>query len=494
MRTTTPRLVFTLAVLLGINTMNFFDRQILPAVQEKIRKDWELSDSELGWLGTAFIVLYAVVGLPLGRLADVWRRKWILSAGVGLWSLLTLGSGLAWNFWSLFAMRLGVGVGEASCAPTASSLIGDLVPAERRARALSLFMIGLPVGLALSFFVSGTIAERRGWQEAFYVAAVPGLMLAVAALFIADPARGAADQVRPVAGEKIPEGFDRRFGERPGSTAVSVPPTKPTAITSQANPSQAPAPAIAGGPPFLAVVRHVLGLPTMWWIIASGALHNFNMYALGTFVASFVKRYHQVSVERAGWVSGLIYFFGALGIFAGGWLGDRAFRRGVSGRLHVAWVGLAAAVPCLLLALAAPAGALWLCALWLLPGYMLLYFYYGTVYATIQDIIEPSLRGTAMAIYFCAMYFLGAVLGPVATGWASDFGARRAAAAAGSFASDGSLIVTEWHKAVGLHDAMYLIPTLNAALVIVLFAASRTVKGDYLRLRKRLEAAVGKGE
>src|SRR5947209_15744866 len=143
MRITTPRLVFTLCVLVGINTMNFFDRQILPAVQEKIRKDWELSDSELGWLGTAFILLYAVVGLPLGRLADLWPRKWILAAGVAVWSLLTLGSGFAWSFASLFVFRLGVGVGEASCAPAANSLIGDLVPASKRARALSLFMLGL---------------------------------------------------------------------------------------------------------------------------------------------------------------------------------------------------------------------------------------------------------------------------------------------------------------------------------------------------------------
>src|SRR5947209_19949526 len=142
--TTTRGVAYTLAVLLGINTMNFFDRQILPAVQEKIRHDWDLSDSRLGWLGTAFILLYAIVGLPLGRLADVGRRKWILAGGVGLWSLLTLGSGFAWNFWSLFALRLGVGVGEASCAPAASSLIGDLVPAKGRARAMALFMLGLP--------------------------------------------------------------------------------------------------------------------------------------------------------------------------------------------------------------------------------------------------------------------------------------------------------------------------------------------------------------
>src|SRR5262245_49945141 len=168
MRTTTARLVFTLCVLLGINTMNFFDRQILPAVQEKIRKEWDLSDSALGALGTAFILLYAVVGVPLGRLADVWRRKWILAAGVGLWSILTIGSGFAWEFWSLFVLRLGVGVGEASCAPAATSLIGDLVSADRRARAMAVFMLGLPLGLALSYLVSSTVAERFDWSRAFF--------------------------------------------------------------------------------------------------------------------------------------------------------------------------------------------------------------------------------------------------------------------------------------------------------------------------------------
>src|SRR5262245_13757104 len=434
MQPSTPRLVFTLCVLLGINTMNFFDRQILPAVQEKIRKEWSLSDAKLGALGTAFILLYAVVGLPLGRLADVWRRKWILAAGVGLWSLFTLGSGFAWGFWSLFVLRLGVGVGEASCAPAASSLIGDLFPAEKRARAMAVFMLGLPLGLALSFLVSGTVAQRFGWPQAFFVAGLPGLLLAVVVLFVVDP-RGV--------------GRDNAAANR-----------RPRL-------------------PLIDVVRRVLGLPPMWGLIASGALHNFNLYALGTFLASFLKRYHLVSIERAGHISALVYGFGALGIFAAGWLGDRAFRRDVGGRLHVAWIGLALAIPCLLLALSAPAGSVWQCAAWLLPGCMLLYAYYGTVYATIQDIVEPSLRGAAMAIYFCAMYLLGAVLGPVATGWVSDYFARRAADAAGS------PVVTEAHKAISLHDAMYLVPILNVFLVLVLFAASRTVKSDYQRLQQR---------
>src|SRR5262245_856180 len=189
----TSHVVFTFAVLFAINTMNFYDRQVLPAVQEKIRVEWKLTDTELGWLGTAFILQYAVIGLPLGRIADRWNRRWLLAAGVGLWSATTFLSGFATGFWGLFVFRLCVGIGEATCAPTSSSLIGDLVPARRRAVAMSIFMIGLPVGLALSFFVSGAVAQRHGWQMAFFVAGVPGLVLAVAALFILDPPRGGAD-------------------------------------------------------------------------------------------------------------------------------------------------------------------------------------------------------------------------------------------------------------------------------------------------------------
>lgn len=448
MRVSKLHLIFTLLVLLGINTMNFFDRQILPAVQEKIRKEWDLSDSELGVLGTAFILLYALVGLPLGRLADTGSRKLILAAGVALWSLTTLGSGFAWNFSSLLIFRLGVGIGEASCAPTSSSLIGDLVPPERRARAMALFMLGLPIGLALSFFVSSAIAERSRWENAFFIAGIPGLPLALLALFIADR--------RPSERMKDEGGWMK---EAASGSSFSLPPSS-----------------------FHQVVRHLLKMPTMWWIIASGALHNFNMYALGVFLASFLKRYHSVSVERAGLISGLAYGCGALSIFVAGWLGDRAFRRGVSGRLQVAWIGLALAIPCFLLAFQAPAGRIWQCAIWLLPGCALLYTYYGTVYATIQDIVEPKLRGTAMAVYFFCMYVFGAALGPAATGRISDFLARRAAHADP---------VSDWHKAIGLHDAMYLIPILNVGLVLVLFAASRTVKGDYERTANLAQSRKG---
>src|SRR5205085_10587384 len=141
-----------------------------------------------------------------------------------------------------------------------------------------------------------------GWSRAFFVAGLPGLILAVVVLFIADP-----------------RGTRRDSSSEPHSLQ----------------------------PTLIAGFRRVLSMPTMWWIIASGALHNFNMYALGTFLASFLKRYHSVSVERAGHISAVIYGFGAISIFIVGWLGDRAFRRDVSGRMLVAWIGLALAIPCL---------------------------------------------------------------------------------------------------------------------------------------------------
>src|SRR5262249_431118 len=195
---------------------------------------------------------------------------------------------------------------------------------------------------------------------------------------------------------------------------------------------------------------------------------------LASFMSSFLMRYHDLRVDQAGYISGVVYGCGALGLFAAGWLGDWAFRRGPAGRLNVAWIGLAIAVPCLLFALEAPPGELWLCVGGLLPGCLLLYAYYGTVYATIQDIVEPGSRGVAMAVYFCGMYLLGGVLGPVATGWISDHFTREAAAA------DGASMPTEWHKALGLHQAMYVVPALNLVLVMVLFVASGTVKRDYL--------------
>ena len=394
-------------------------------------------------MGTAFTLLYAFVGIPLGRLADAAPRKYILAAGVFVWSLLTAGSGIAQSYWQVFAMRLGVGVGEASCAPAATSMIGDLFPKEHRGKALSVFMLGLPVGIGLSFAVSGSVAHAYGWRAAFLVAGIPGVLLAAACLFVKEPARGAAEP------STVPQ---RRTG-RP--------------------------------------YRRILGSPTMRWLILSGVLHNFCLYTLSSFMTPYMMRYHGLGIQDASlnamFINGV---FTLPGLLLGGILGDAANRRRADGGLLFATLATLIAVPLFYLAIVAGHGSIALFVAAMGGAFALMYFYYSIVYAAVQDIVEPSSRGTAMAVYFFAMYLLGGSLGPYATGLLSDFFTRRAAAVAG--VSDLSQTALEPFRADGLHNAMYIIPILGIALTLVLFAASRTVTKDVGRLRDQMsETAEG---
>jgi MFS family permease len=440
MAITRPRLVFTMALLFLINTLNFYDRQVVGAVGEQVKNDWGLNDRQLSGLTTAFILLYAAVGLPLGHWADVGRRRIILGVGVLVWSVFTTLSGRAWDYASLFVCRLGVGVGEASCAPAANSLLGDLFPPHRRARAIALFMLGLPLGLGLSYVLSAYISRAHSWREALYVAGVPGLLLGMLAFWLPEPSRGSS--------EKHAVGSARREGSA-----------------------------------ILAILR----IPTMWWIILSGALLNLNMYALGSFLTSFLMRYHRLEQVNANWISGVVYGFGGgFGMLLGGWLGDRVAGRRVNGRLLIATVGMIVAAPCFWLALQQSRGAYWAFAACMLPGCLCLYIYYSTVYSTIQDIVEPTMRGTAMAVYFFVFYLVAAV-GLYGFGWLSDT-FRRQWVEAGASELDA--------RALGLHDAMYVIPCLTLVLILVLFAASRTVIADYQRLQRWIAetATAGKAD
>jgi len=438
------RVWFALLVLFAINTLNFYDRQILGAVGETLREEWKLSDTALGSLGTAFTLLYALVGIPLGRLTDRFSRRWILFAGVTVWSILTAASGLARNFSQLFVVRLGVGVGEASCAPASASLIGDLFPASRRGKALSVFMIGLPLGVALSFFCSGLLEHRFGWRFTFYISMIPGLALALLALLISEPARGGTEI-------HIIKGTAKRKGS-----------------------------------PYLLV----LSIPTMWWIILSGALLNFNMYAISSFVSPFLQRVHHLTKLKAGIISMVVYgLAGIPGLIVGGLLGDRMMKHRSNGRLFLASIALAISAPLMFLGLGRPIGDISGFVLFCGCGIGLMYIYYSTVYSAIQDVIEPSLRGTAMALYFFAMYVLGASLGPVGMGLLSNYFTRRAALAAG--VTDTSFQALKPFAAEGLHSALFVIPAVCVALGLVLFAASRTVAQDMAKLQSWMRESSG---
>ncbi len=420
---------FALTVLFLINMVNFFDRLIIGAVGEPIRREFELSDASLGLLSTAFTLLYAFVGIPFGRLADRVPRKNILAAGVFVWSLLTFASGFARNFWQVFLLRLGVGIGEASCAPAATSLISDLFPEEKRARAMSIFMLGLPVGIALSFWVSGTVAQTYGWRAAFFVAGVPGILLAAAAMFIREPARGsAATQAEPT--DKI---------ERP--------------------------------------FRKILSSRTMIWLILSGAIHNFSLYALSSFMTPYLMRHHGLEIRDAAIIAMLVNgIFTLPGLLLGGIAGDMAAKWRPNGGLLVVAAATLLSVPLFLAGIMAEAGNTSL-FLWAMGGaFALMYFYYSITYATIARIVEPQLRGTAMAVYFMAMYLLGGALGPYVVGAVSDHFTQKAAVAAGVVETTSAAL--EPFRGTGLQSAMYIVPVLCVVLAAVMLMAWQSRGSD----------------
>src|SRR2546426_3060039 len=226
-------------------------------------------------------------------------------------------------------------------------------------------MLGLPIGNALAYAVGGPVTQAWGWRAAFFVAGLPGLLCVLAVLWLREPPRGTT--------EEHAVGDRRREGS-----------------------------------PYMLV----LSIPTMWWLIASGALHNFNMYAIAQFLSPFLIRFHHTSVRNAGLLSTAVYgLSGVVGLLLGGVLADAAYKRRSDGRLLVGATAIAITAPFLFMALGHPAGDVVGFAVLMGIGCGVMYAYYSTVYSTIQDIIEPSLRGTAMALYFCAMYVFGASAG-----------------------------------------------------------------------------------
>ena len=429
-------------ILFAINILNFYDRTVPAALVEPMRKEFGLNDTQIGLLTSAFIWFYAIVGLPLGLIADRWSRKKLLAWGVVVWTALTASTGLATTYAFLFFSRIGVGLGEAACAPTATSWLGDLFPANQRSRVLALFMMGVPIGGALGYFFGGPIAQAYGWRAAMVSAALPGLLLVPALLILREPERGAS------------EPSDRTTFRRHEALATTS-------------------------------IWNILRIPTLWWIIASGALLNFCAYVFATFLPAFLTRVHGLSVANSGKAAGTLYLLGGvLGGVLSGRVGDYVVHRGKDGRMLCAAVMALITVPLACIGILQPRGSLLLATVFLGLMYVSLSSYYGFVYSAIQDFVAPNQRASTMAIYFMAMYICGASFGPLLTGKLSDLLAHRAAAAAGSS------VVTEVFRAVGLQRAMLVIPVLSVALAFVLYMGSRTIVADAERRRAITEGVL----
>ncbi|HVM97970.1 MAG TPA: MFS transporter [Candidatus Acidoferrales bacterium] len=453
---------YVLAVLVVVYVFNFLDRQILSILAEHIKADLQLSDAQIGFLyGTAFAVFYALFGIPLGRLADVWDRRRLISIGLAFWSVMTAASALAHNFWQLSLARIGVGVGEASASPSAHSLLCDYFPPRRRATVLAIYSGGLYIGAGLGLGVGGLIVERwdnafagtdapfglRGWQVAFVVVGLPGLLLSLWVRTLREPKRGRYDGL-----PEVPPATSNPWRELSAELRAVIPPFALFHPALRTQPRQrAFNLAAAAGIAFIAYeLTQLLGTPAQWIALGIGlyaatswaqtlrardpsafnlifqtpslrysalgySLLAFTGYGLGFWFPPFFMRTHGVSPAQAGLIlGGTAAVAGWLGTTLGGLWSDRWRQSNHAARLYVgmftailplpivAWMLLTGNTT-LAYALNLPAGIA--TSLWIGPGA-----------STVQDLVLPRMRAMASAAYLLIVTFIGLALGPYTIG------------------------------------------------------------------------------
>ena len=370
-----------LAVLTLINLFNYLDRWIVAALAESMKhSELQLSDTQLGWLMTGFIVVYMVAAPLFGRLGDTRSRTRLIALGVGLWSVATALAGFARSYASLLAARATVGIGEAAYGTISPALLADYFPRERRGRVFAIFFAAIPIGSALGYVVGGLVDHYLGWRQAFFVAGVPGLALAVLALRLYEPPRGAQDSGGAPA---------------PGAHAVS--------LGSSARAAYA---ALLGNRPY---VLTVLGY----------AAYTFAIGALAFWTPSFLERARGIPKAAATVQFGaIVVATGFLGTYGGGWLGDYVLRFSKQAYLWVSGVATLVAAPLTLVALAAPAPAVYWPAI--VAAELCLFASTGPVNSAIVNVVSPHMRATAVAASIFTIHILGDVPSPPLVGAISD--------------------------------------------------------------------------
>ena len=366
---------YVLFILTGVYTFNFIDRQILVILQEPIKAELDLSDTQLGLLtGLAFALLYVTLGLPIARYADSNNRKNIVSISLVVWSAMTAVSGLAQNFTQLLLARIGVGVGEAGGSPPSHSIISDYFEPEKRATALSIYSSGVYLGIFLGFVVGGVIAQNYGWRMALYSLGIPGILYALLVwITVKEPIRGRTDKTN----------------------------AKTTPYT------------------FQEVVRTLFGKKTFVFVALATGFQAFNNYGVGNWLPSFLGRVHEMELQTIGITLGIIAAIGGgLGTFMGGYLTDRLRKR------NIRWYCWLPAIAILFNML--PASLVFFGANvqfvlgTLLISYFLSALYLGPSIAITHSLVPAQMRAFASAVLFFILNIIGLGLGPFVIGLLSD--------------------------------------------------------------------------
>ena len=367
-----------LGILTAAYVSNFVDRQVINVLAQFIIDDLQISDGQFGMLsGLAFALIYTTLGIPIARLADISNRRNIIAISITIWSVMTALCGAANNFFQLFMARFGVGVGEAGGSPPAHSIVSDIFPAEQRATALSIYSLGVYGGILVGTVGGAYLVQYFNWRVAFVVVAIPGIFLALLVRFvIKEPPRGMAEARKDVA-----------------------------------------------PPGFLRVLHFLWDRKSFRHLSFACALHAFVTYGMGNFMPLFLGRVHGMPILDVGWYYGLIAGIGGLaGTFFGGWMSDRMANK-TGDKTWYVWI------PFISTLAAIPLGLITFLAM---PnGYTAAFSYFLPVFcggwylapciASTHFLVGIRMRAMASAILLFMLNLIGLGLGPMLTGFMSDF-------------------------------------------------------------------------
>jgi len=394
---------YVLGALLIVYIFNFIDRTIVNILTEPIKLTFALEDWQMGLLGgPAFAVLYTFLGIPIARGAERYNRVLIIASAVAIWSLFTALCGFAMSFLMLFLFRVGVSIGEAGCTPPAQSLIADYFKPSRRATAVSIYALGVPLGSMLASLFGGQLAgldgaqvgelvnsiglgflfggldwsQVEGWRVAFVVVGIPGLLLAIIVMrTVKEPPRGYTDPAALQGLEKV------SFRE-----AITV----------------------------------LLKKPAYVHVVIGATLASFVGYGVGQFTTSFLIRTHELTIQDASLLFGIVLgLMAAIGVFTSGWLADKVSGKHPKALVWLPALGMGASVP--LYAFGYLADNLWFAMPALMIAAMIHYYYLGPMYAVSGGVVDSRMRATAVAVTLFVVNLLGYGLGPPLIGILSTY-------------------------------------------------------------------------
>jgi MFS transporter, Spinster family, sphingosine-1-phosphate transporter len=373
---------FTFSSLLLINVLNYMDRTILPAVLPHLQKEFHLTNTESGLLGSSFLLIYGLTTLPLGVWADRGIRKNIIALCVGVWSIATAFAGFTSNFAQLLITRTFLGIGEAGYAPASLSLIGDFFPQRLRGRVLSIWSVSNLLGTALGLILGGIVADKFGWRWAFYMVSIPGLITAFLIWRTHEPKRGAFDTIAINANNNT---------------------TSHSSI----------------GKDFLINAQTLLHIPTYWVLLVAFVFSFFIIGAAQFWIPSYIAKTFQLTASQAGTISGGVLAGSSLiGTLLGGWAADALQRRLPQGRMIVSTVAFLVGSPLTLLALSLH--TLIPFTITFILAIICLSLCLGPLNAILQDIITPVMRATGVGLVMLIAHLLGDAASPSVIGMIAD--------------------------------------------------------------------------